>query len=90
VSDSEPFYVPDDDVIGHSDAHRRYATYAAKLEQTGLASRFPAETDVRHMAIEMLADQASIHAVRDDQNLIDDAVAAARAFLEERRKGARH
>ena len=88
TSEPEPFYLPDADVIGHSDAHRRYAAYAADLEQAGLASRFPAEAQVRHVAIEMLAEQAAIKDVQADTNLIDDTIAAARAFVDERRKGA--
>ena len=42
VSDPEPFYFPTPSMFAHADAYAMYTGYAAKLEEAGLASRFPA------------------------------------------------
>jgi hypothetical protein len=85
VSESEPFYVPSPEMFGHADAYRMYTTYAAELEQAGLADRFPAEADVQRVTIELLAERHFVEIVKDDPDLIDEAIAEARRILNERR-----
>jgi hypothetical protein len=86
VSDSEPFYMPSPDMFGHPDAYRMYTGYAAKLEEAGLADRFPPEAELRHIVIELLAEREAVEDVEQDLRLIDDAIVEARDILDERRK----
>jgi hypothetical protein len=86
VNDPEPFYMPDPNLFGHPDAYRMYTGYAAKLEETGLAGRFPAEVEVRHLAIELLAERYAVEDVTQKPDLIDHAIAEARGILDERRQ----
>jgi hypothetical protein len=85
VGDSEPFYMPDPDLFGHGDAYRLFTSFAAELEEAGLAGRFPAETDVRQLAIGLLAQRYAVEDLKGEPDLIDDAVAEARLILERRR-----
>lgn len=81
-----PFYMPDPELFGHSDAYRMYTTYAAELEQAGLADRFPPDSQLRHVVIELLAERYPVGVVEEELGLIDDAVAEARGILERRRR----
>jgi hypothetical protein len=86
VSDPEPFYMPDPDLFGHPDAYPMYTGYAAKLEEAGLADRFPREADVRKIAIELLAERYAVEDIAGGElYLIDEAIAEARQILQERR-----
>jgi hypothetical protein len=85
VSDSDPFYMPSPDMFGHPDAYRMYTAYAAELEAAGLADRFPKDAEVRHIAIELLAERYAVELIADEHDRIDDAIAEARLILEERR-----
>lgn len=86
MSDSEPFYMPNPNLFGHADAYRLYTGYAAKLEEAGLANRFPAEAELRNIVIELLAERHAVEAVAENLHLIDGAVAEAQDILKERRK----
>jgi hypothetical protein len=81
----ESFYMPDPGLFGHADAYRLYTRYAAELEEAGLASRFPPEAEVRHIAIELLAEREAVESLLEEPDLIDDAIAEARGILDERR-----
>jgi hypothetical protein len=84
---AEPFYMPDPDLFGHADAYRQYTRYAAELEEAGLAGRFPDEAELRHIAIELLAERYAVEDLAAGEiYLIDDAIAEARGMLEERGK----
>lgn len=73
-------------MFGHSDAYLMFTRFAAKLEEAGLADRFPEDPELRNLAIELLAEHEGSHEnVVKDPALIEDAVAEARAILEERR-----
>jgi hypothetical protein len=84
VNDSEPFYMPDPDMFGHSDAYRLFTGYAAKLEQSGLTGQFPPEPELRHAAIELLAERYTVEDVVQEPDLIDRAIAEARDIVDER------
>jgi hypothetical protein len=86
VTDSEPFYMPSPDLFGHGDAYRLFTRFAAELEKAGLADRFPRdEPEVRHLAIELLAEHESyVGNFEDDLGRIDDAIEEARGILRER------
>jgi hypothetical protein len=87
VSDPEPFYMPDPDLFGHADAYRLFTRYAAELEEAGLADRFPPEAELRHIAIELLAERYAIEDIAGgDLYRIDDAIVEARQILDERRQ----
>ena len=51
----DPFYFPDPDLFRHPDAYPLLTGFAARLEEAGLAGRFPPEIELRHIAIELLA-----------------------------------
>lgn len=85
LSDSEPFYMPSPDLFGHSDAYSLFTGYAAKLEEAGLAGRSPAETELRHIAIELLAERHAVEDLGEEPDLIADAIDEARGILDERR-----
>lgn len=86
MPDSEPFYMPDPDLFGHSDAYQLYTGYAAELEKAGFASRFPEEAELRHVAIEVLAERYAVEDL-EELDVIDDAIDEARVILDERQKG---
>jgi hypothetical protein len=81
VSESEPFYMPSPDLFRHADAYRMFTSYASKLEEAGLRDRFPADADLRHIAIELLAEREPVENVEEDLELIEDAIAEARGIL---------
>jgi hypothetical protein len=83
--DSAPFYMPDPGLFGHNDAWHLYTSFAAALEDAGLADRFPADPDIRKVAIELLAEREAVENVEADPSLIDDAAEEARIILRERR-----
>jgi hypothetical protein len=85
VSDSEPFYMPDPDVFGHSNAYVLFTGFAAKLEMAGLADRFPRDTEVRHAAIELLAQRHQVEDLVEERYLIPEAIEEARYYILERR-----
>jgi hypothetical protein len=84
VSDSEPFYLPPPDLFGHADAYRQYTNYAARLKEAGLASRFPPDTELRHTAIQLLAEGYAVEDLEEEPYLIQYAIDEARAILDER------
>jgi hypothetical protein len=83
MSESELFYMPDPALFSNADAYLLYTRYAAELEASGLADRFPLETKVRKVAIEILAERYAVADVAEDSALIEDAIAEAREILEE-------
>ena len=96
MTDSEPFYASvarrfevcrrlHTLSFGHPDAYGLCTGYAAKLEKAGLADRFPSEADVRHIAIELLAERYAVEEVVTEPALIDESSAEARVILQERR-----
>jgi hypothetical protein len=87
VSDSEPFYMPDPDLFGHADAYRAFTGYAARLEEAGLADRFPPEPELRNIVIELLAERKyPMDLLEQAPDIIDDAIEEARDILEEQRR----
>lgn len=82
-----PFYMPDPSLFGHADAYRLYTSYAAKLEEAGLADRFPAEAELRHIVIEMLAERHAVEDVEEVPESIDEAIIEAENELRRRRSG---
>lgn len=85
VSEFEPFYFPSPDLFGHPAAYPLYTGYAAKLEEAGLAERFPPQAALRHIAIELVAEREAVENLLEDPSLIEDAIDEARHILEERR-----
>lgn len=83
----ESFYMPDPDLFGKADAYALYTAYATNLEDAGLASQFPAESELRRIAIELLAERYAIEELEKHPSLIDDAVTEAHGILDERREG---
>jgi hypothetical protein len=78
--------MPSPDLFRHADAYRMFTSYASKLEEAGLRDRFPAEADLRHIAIELLAEREPVENVEEDLGLIEDAIAEARGILREQRE----
>ena len=79
--------MPSPSMFGHADAYRMFTGYAARLEEAGPAGRFPPEADLRHIAIELLAERyASEDVAQDPDDYIPDAIDEARVILEERRR----
>jgi hypothetical protein len=89
VSDQEPFYFPSPDLFGHANAYPFFTRFAAELEKAGFRDRFPEdEPEVRHVAIELLAEHHKhVETIEEEPDLIDDAIAEAREILRERRNG---
>jgi hypothetical protein len=82
----EPFYFPDPQLFGHPDAYSLFTGFATRLEETGLADRFPLDSELRYIAIELLAERSTVEEVEEDPSMIEDAIAEARGILEERRR----
>lgn len=87
MSDREPFYFPSPSLFGHADAYPFFTGFAADLEKAGFSDRFPEdEPEVRHVAIELLAEHhGHVEIIVEEPDLIDDAIAEARGILDERR-----
>ena len=85
MGESEVFYMPEPALFRNPDAFRHYTNYAAELEASGLADRFPDETDVRKTAIEILAERCAVEDVAQDPALIEDAVLEAYVILDSSR-----
>jgi hypothetical protein len=85
MTDAGTFYMPDPDLFGHADAYSLFTTYAASLEEAGLASRFPDDAEIRKIAIELLAERYALEDVEENESFIDNAVAEALIISEERR-----
>ena len=83
---SEPFYFPDPDLFGHKDAYPLFTGFAVGLEEAGLAGRFPRETELRHIAIELLAEGSTVEEVMEDPSMIEDAIAEAQGILDQRQR----
>ena len=81
---TEPFYLPNPDLFGDPDAYPLFTAFASRLEAAGLANRFPADVELRHIAIELLAEQTTIEEIELEPTLIDAAIIEARPILENR------
>jgi hypothetical protein len=79
-----PFYFPDPDQFGHPDAYALFTAFASRLEEIGLGPRFPADDELRHITIELLAEQTTVEEIELDPTLVDAAVIEARSILENR------
>jgi hypothetical protein len=86
LSPEDPFYFPDPDLFRHPDAYPLFTGFAARLEEAGLAGRFPPEIELRHIAIELLAERSTVEEVEEDPGMIEDAIAEARGILDERHR----
>jgi hypothetical protein len=82
AGESEPFYMPDPNLFGHSDAYHLFTGYASELEEAGLTDRFPPDADLRKIVIELLAERYPVEVVRDDLDLIEETVHEARTIQE--------
>jgi hypothetical protein len=86
VPREDPFYFPNPDRFRHPDAYALFTAFAARLEETGLAGRFPTEIELRQIAIELLAERSTVEEVEEDPSMIEDAIAEARGILDERQR----
>ncbi len=77
MSDPEPFYSPDPDGPGQHDAYAAFTKYAAGLKDAGLERSFPTSPEVRHVAIELLAERYAVEELGEDPRLIADAIVEA-------------
>ena len=77
MSDPEPFYSPDPDNLGQHDAYFAFTKYAAGLQGAGLERSFPTSPEVRHVAIELLAERYALEELGEDPRLIADAIVEA-------------
>jgi hypothetical protein len=82
----EDFYFPDPDLFRHPDAYPLFTGFAAGLEEAGLAGRFPPEIELRHIAIELLAERSTVEEVEEDPSMIEHAICEAQGILDERRR----
>jgi hypothetical protein len=82
---SGPFYTSDPELLGHSGAYRLYTSFAAGPEEAGLVDRFPPDSDLRHIVIELLAERSSVENVVEEPHRIEDAIVEARSILDSRR-----
>ncbi len=87
MSDTEPFYFPDPDLFEHNDAWRAFTEYAAELQSAGLGRHFPTNPELRHLAIELLAERCAVGDVAEDPRLIADAIVEAVDIRHSRRQG---
>ena len=78
------FYFPSPDLFGNKFQWGAYTKYAAELEEAGLADLFPAESDLRCITIELLANRYRVEDVIEQHHLIETTVQDAAALLEER------
>jgi hypothetical protein len=76
MSQPEPFYAPSADLLGQ-DAWHRFTSYAADLENAGLAQRFPSDPGLRNLAVELLAERSPVGDLIDHPRLIADAIVEA-------------
>jgi hypothetical protein len=84
---TDRFYMPDPDLFRHPNAYSLYTRYAAQLQEAGLAAQFPADAELRKVAIELLAERHAVEYVIEHPEFIADAVKEARDILDERRSG---
>ena len=82
----DPFYFPDPDLFRHPDAYPLFTGFAAGLEEAGLAGRFPPEIELRHIAIELLAERSTVEEIEEDPSMIEHAISEAQGILDERRR----
>ena len=68
------FYMPDPELFGHPDAYPLFTGFASKLEEAGLAGRFPLDVELRQIAIELLAERSTVEEVEADQSMIEHAI----------------
>ncbi len=80
------FYMPDPELFGHPDAYPLFTGFASKLEEAGLAGRFPLDVELRQIAIELLAERSTVEEVEADQSMIEHAISEAQGILDERRR----
>lgn len=80
-----PFYMPDPELFGHPDAYPLFTGFASRLEEAGLADRFPTDVELRQIAIELLAERSTVEEVEADQSMIEHAISEAQGILDERR-----
>ena len=80
-----PFYMPDPELFGHPDAYPLFTGFASRLEEAGLADRFPTDVELREVAIELLAERSTVEEIEADQSMIEDAITEAQGILDERR-----
>ena len=78
------FYLPDPNGFGHPDAYALFAGFAARLEDAGLAPRFPADDELRQTTIELLAEQTTVEEIEHDPTIIDAAIIEARSIIDNR------
>jgi hypothetical protein len=78
--------MPSPELFGHADAYGTFTRFASELEAAGLVAHFPQDTDLRHAAIELLAEREHVDNVVEDPTLIMDAIEEARGILEDRRR----
>ena len=86
VAAQDPFYFPDPDLFRHPDAYPLFTGFAAGLEEAGLAGRFPPEIELRHIAIELLAERSTVEEIEGDPSMIEHAISEAQGILQERRR----
>ena len=79
--DSDSFYAPDPTMFADADSYHAFTRYAANLQEMGLADRFPADAELRKVAVEILSDRYSIEVLRDRPDLIPTVIAEARDIL---------
>jgi hypothetical protein len=83
---TEPFYMPDPALFGHSDAFAAYTRYAAELDEAGLRDEFPIDSELRKIAIELLTERYSVEMVQEDRSLITESVDEAKIILRQMRE----
>ena len=81
-----PFYMLDRELFGHPDAYPLFTGFASRLEEAGLAARFPMDVELRQIAIELLAERSTLEEVEADQAMIEHAISEARGILDERQR----
>ena len=86
LTPKDPFYFPDPELFGHPDAYALFTAFAARLEEAGFADHFPPEPELRHIAIELLAERSTVEEVEEDPRMVADAIAEAQGILDERRR----
>ena len=81
-----PLYMPSPEVFTNPGAFRRYTTFAARLGDLALAERFPVDSELRNVIIELLAERYAPEDVAEDPSLIARVVPEASEILERRRR----
>jgi hypothetical protein len=66
--------LPDRDQFGHPDAFALFTDFCVEARRDWARASFPPDDELRHITIELLAEQTTVEEIELDPTLIDAAV----------------